>query len=224
MYKEFFNMIKKNNPNETIIIDAVVGAGKTVYVEMLSKDMNIPNFQEPVQDNPILDKFYYDRKRYSFPLQIFFLNRRFDMLKKAAELKKPTLMDRSIYGDMIFAKLLFESGDMDKDEYMLYHDLLINMLDHVEAPKLMIYLKIDTNSAIERIKKRGRDYEQIVEREYWERLNKEYESYFAEYNLSPLLVIDAAKYDIIENPNDKETVLKLIKQKLDEIDNYKNND
>lgn len=217
MYKEFFNMIKKNNPNETIVIDAVVGAGKTVYMEILSKEMNIPCFEEPVLENPLLDKFYHDRKRYSFPLQIFFLNRRFEMLKQASALGKPTLMDRSIYGDMIFAKLLYEEGNMDKDEYILYRDLLTNMLDHVEAPKLMIYLKIDTDSAIERIKKRGRDYEQIVERAYWENLNREYESYFSEYNLSPLLVIDAAKYDIVENPNDKKAVLDIIRQKISEI-------
>lgn len=218
MYKEFFNMIKKNNSNKAIVIDAVVGAGKTVYMEMLSKEMKIPCFEEPVQDNPILDRFYHDRKRYSFPLQIFFLNRRFRMLKEAAELGKPTLMDRSIYGDVIFAKLLYEEGNMDKDEYMLYRELLMNMLEHVEAPKLMIYLKIDTDSAIERIRKRGRDYEQIVEREYWETLNWEYESYFAEYNLSPLLVIDAAKYDIVESTKDKEEVLQLIYQKLNQLD------
>ena len=217
MYKEFFSMIKKNNHNEAIVIDAVVGAGKTVYVDMLSKKLNIPCFHEPVEDNPILDKFYHDRKRYSFPLQIFFLNRRFKMLKQAAELGKPSLMDRSIYGDMIFAKLLHEEGNMDKDEYILYRDLLTNMLDHVEAPKLMIYLKIDTDAAIARIKKRGRDYEQIVERAYWERLNKEYEDYFAEYNLSPLLVIDAAKYDIIENPKDQEEIIKIIQQRLNTL-------
>jgi deoxyadenosine/deoxycytidine kinase len=222
VYKEFFKMIKKNNRNETIVIDAVVGAGKTVYVDMLSKEMNIPCFHEPVQDNPILDKFYHDRKRYSFPLQIFFLNRRFEMLKHASELEKPSLMDRSIYGDMIFAKLLYEEGNMEKEEYMLYHDLLVNMLDHVEAPKLMIYLKIDTDSAIERIKKRGRDYEQIVERGYWERLNREYENYFSDYNLSPLLVIDAARYDIVGNQKDKEEVLETIRRKIGELDSSKN--
>lgn len=222
MYKEFFNMIKKNKVNETIIIDAVVGAGKTVYMEMLSEEMKIPCYQEPVQDNPILDKFYYDRKRYSFPLQIYFLNRRFEMLKEAAKSGKPVLMDRSIYGDMIFAKLLYEEGSMEKDEYMLYRDLLTNMLEHVEAPKLMIYLKIDTDSAIERIRKRGRDYEQIVERDYWDNLNKEYEDYFSEYNLSPLLVIDAAKYDIVGNMKDRKEILNIISQKIAEVDNGKN--
>lgn len=207
-------MIKKNKPNETIVIDAVVGAGKTSYMEMLSEEMKIPYFQEPVQDNPLLDKFYYDRKRYAFPLQIYFLNRRFEMLKQASEAGKPSLMDRSIYGDMIFAKMLYEEGDMEKDEFILYRDLLTNMLDHVQAPKLMIYLKIDTDSAIERIKKRGRDYEQIVERDYWENLNKEYEDYFSNYNLSPLLVIEAAKYDIVGNLKDREKVLQIIRQAM----------
>ena len=207
-------MIKKNKPNETIVIDAVVGAGKTSYMEMLSEEMKIPYFQEPVQDNPLLDKFYYDRKRYAFPLQIYFLNRRFEMLKQASEAGEPSLMDRSIYGDMIFAKMLYEKGDMEKDEFILYRDLLTNMLDHVEAPKLMIYLKIDTDSAIERIKKRGRDYEQIVERDYWENLNKEYEDYFSNYSLSPLLVIEAAKYDIVGNLKDREKVLQIIRQAM----------
>lgn len=214
MYKEFFNMIKKNKPNETIVIDAVVGAGKTSYMEMLSEEMKIPCFQEPVQENSLLDKFYYDRKRYAFPLQIYFLNRRFEMLKQASESGEPSLMDRSIYGDMIFAKMLYEKGDMEKDEFILYRDLLTNMLDHVEAPKLMIYLKIDTDSAIERIKKRGRDYEQIVERDYWENLNKEYEDYFSNYTLSPLLVIEAAKYDIVGNLKDREKVLQIIREAM----------
>ena len=220
VYKEFFNMIKKNKPNETIVIDAVVGAGKTSYMEMLSEEIKIPCFQEPVQDNPLLDKFYYDRKRYAFPLQIYFLNRRFEMLKQASEVGAQRLMDRSIYGDMIFAKLLYEEGNMEKDEYILYRDLLANMLDHVEAPKLMIYLKIDTDTAIDRIKKRGREYELIVEREYWENLNKEYEDYFSEYNLSPLLVIDAAKYDIVGNSKDRMEIVQMIRQKINEVNSY----
>ena len=208
-------MIKKNNPNDIIVIDGVVGAGKTVYMEMIAEEMKIPSFLEPVQNNPLLHKFYHDRKRYSFPLQVYFLNRRFESLKKAAALGKLTIMDRSIYGDMIFAKLLYEEGSMEKDEFMLYRDLLVNMLDHVEAPKLMIFLKIDTDSAIERIKKRGRAYEQIVEREYWERLNKEYEDYFTAYNLSPLLTIEASRYDIIGNPQDRKAVMQMIRQKIE---------
>lgn len=217
-YKAFFDMIKKNHPNQTIVIDAVVGAGKTIYMEALSKKLGVSCFEEPVVDNPLLDKFYYDRKKYAFPLQIFFLNRRFRMIKKAAIEENLTIMDRSIYGDMIFAKLLHDEGNMGEDEFSLYIDLLANMLDHVEAPKLMIYLKVDVDTAISRIQKRGRDYEQIVERDYWENLNKEYEAYFSAYNLSPLLIIDAAKYDIVESEVDREAVLELILEKLKTLD------
>ncbi len=216
MYKEFFNMIKKNNPNELIIVDGVVGSGKTTFMNLLKEELSLPGFEEPVTDNPLLEKFYHDRKRYSFPLQVFFLNRRFRMLKDAGENLTASVMDRSIYGDVIFAKLLHEGGDMEKDEFDLYQELLVNMLDHIESPKLMIYLKCDVDTAIRRIEKRGRDYEQIVERDYWERLNKEYEAYFKEYNLSKLLVIDVKNYDLLENEKDRKEVMDLVKKAISE--------
>ncbi|SDI87968.1 deoxynucleoside kinase [Proteiniclasticum ruminis] len=209
-------MIKKNNPNELIIVDGVVGSGKTTFMNLLKEELSLPGFEEPVTDNPLLEKFYHDRKRYSFPLQVFFLNRRFRMLKDAGENLTASVMDRSIYGDVIFAKLLHEGGDMEKDEFDLYQELLVNMLDHIESPKLMIYLKCDVDTAIHRIEKRGRDYEQIVERDYWERLNKEYEAYFKEYNLSKLLVIDVKNYDLLENEKDRKEVMDLVKKAISE--------
>ncbi|NLC54712.1 MAG: deoxynucleoside kinase [Erysipelothrix sp.] len=221
MYKEFFKMIKRNKANNTIVIDGVVGVGKTTLMDLLSEELGYDKFLEPVVDNPILDKFYHDRKRYAFTLQIFFLNRRFKMLKEAAQIKQQTLMDRSIYGDVIFAKLLNYNQEMDDPEFDIYMELLANMLDHIEPPKLMIYLKIDTDRAIERIKARGRDFEQVVEREYWQNLNKEYNEYFSEYNLSPLLVIDAAKYDLVSNESDKKAVVELIKAELNKINQSK---
>ena len=209
-------MIKKNNPNELIIVDGVVGSGKTTFMNLLKEELSLPGFEEPVTDNPLLEKFYHDRKRYSFPLQVFFLNRRFRMLKDAGENLTASVMDRSIYGDVIFAKLLHEGGDMEKDEFDLYQELLVNMLDHIESPKLMIYLKCDVDTAISRIEKRGRDYEQIVERDYWERLNREYEDYFKEYNLSKLLVIDVKNYDLLENEKDRKEVMDLVKKVISE--------
>ena len=209
-------MIKKNNPNELIIVDGVVGSGKTTFMNLLKEELSLPGFEEPVTDNPLLEKFYHDRKRYSFPLQVFFLNRRFRMLKDAGENLTASVMDRSIYGDVIFAKLLHEGGDMEKDEFDLYQELLVNMLDHIESPKLMIYLKCDVDTAISRIEKRGRDYEQIVERDYWERLNREYEDYFKEYNLSKLLVIDVKNYDLLENEKDRKEVMDLVKKAISE--------
>lgn len=221
MYKEFFKMIKKNNANNTIVIDGVVGVGKTTLMDLLSDKLGYQKFLEPVVDNPILDKFYHNRKRYAFTLQIFFLNRRFKMLKDAAMLKEKTLMDRSIYGDVIFAKLLKDNGEMSDSEFEIYMELLANMLDHIDAPKLMVYLKIDTDNAIKRIKERGRDFEQIVEREYWENLNKEYNDYFSAYDLSPLLIIDANKFDMINSKEDQDYIISLIETELKRIDSTK---
>lgn len=218
MYKEFFDMVKKNAPNEMIVVDGVVGSGKTTLMNILTEELGVSGFEEPVTDNPILGKFYHDRKRYAFPLQIFFLNRRFRMLKEAQENKSSSVMDRSIYGDVIFAKLLHDGGDMETDEFMLYQDLLTNMLDHIQAPKLMIYLRTDVDTAIRRIESRGRDYEQIVERDYWERLNKEYEDYFSAYNLSKLLIIETKDYNIIDSMEDRRKVVELVRKALAESD------
>lgn len=219
-YKNFFELIENKRKEEVImnaiIIDGPVGVGKTSLMEILVSEFGYKPFLEPVSDNPLLDKFYYNRKRYSFPLQIFFLNRRFAMLKDAQELDG-TIMDRSIYGDVIFARMLCDGGDMEKEEYALYKELLANMLEHVQAPKLIIYLETSVDKVIEKIKKRGRDYEQVVEREYWEQLNKEYRDYFNYYNISPILKINVDDLDYVNNNDDRNFVINLIKNKLEEI-------
>ena len=207
----------ESNNTGIIVIDAIVGAGKTTYMNILSEALGLRCFEEPVEENPILDRFYKNRKRYGFASQVFFLNKRIKMLKEANNLNQLVLMDRSIYGDAIFAKLLNLEGNMEIEEYNLYLELFNNMMDNVKSPKLLIYLKIDTDSAINRIKLRGRDFEQTVEKSYWENLNKEYENYFSNYNLSPMLIIDAAKYDIVENLDHRKEIISLIKNKLKEL-------
>ena len=219
-YKQFFDLILKTRRDETImdsiIVDGPVGVGKTSLMEILTEQFGYQQFLEPITNNPLLDKFYYDRKKYAFPLQIFFLNKRFAMLKEAAEVKG-SIMDRSIYGDVIFARLLSQGGDMDPEEYDLYEELLSNMLEHVQAPKLMIYLQTNVEDMVEKIKKRGRDYEQVVEREYWEKLNNEYEDYFENYNISPILVINVQGLDFVGNQEHRQKVIKLINAKLETL-------
>lgn len=223
-YKAFFDLINNSRREEgimnSIIIDGCVGVGKTSLMDILTKEFGYEAFSEPVTDNPLLDKFYYNRKRYAFPLQIFFLNKRFAMLKEAASMDR-TVMDRSIYGDVIFAKLLAEGGDMEKAEYSLYKELLTNMVEHIQPPKLMIYLQSSVDNIVKKIERRGRDYEQVVEREYWERLNTEYEDYFSQYNLSPLLVINTNDIDYVNVPKDREDIIKVIKDKLQEVEGVK---
>lgn len=195
-----------------VVIEGVVGVGKSSLMNILATQ-GYEAFEEPVVDNPVLDKFYHDRTRYSFPLQVFFLNKRFEHIKQAKDVSR-AVMDRSIYGDAIFARMLNLSQEMSDEEFQIYTELLTNMLEHVHKPKLMVYLEISVDEAMRRIQKRGRDYEQIVEREYWEKLNTEYTHYFNEYKLSPILKINVDNLDFENNPEDREYVLKLINDKL----------
>lgn len=214
-YKNFFEKIKlgEKTMNNIICMDGVVGVGKSTLGEILSEALGVEFFREPVLNNPLLDKFYYDKKKYSFPLQIFFLNKRFEMIKKAEKLNG-CVMDRSIYGDIIFAKMLMEEGNMSKEEYDVYEELLYNMLEHIKKPRLMIYLETTVDNAIEKIKRRGRDYEQIVDREYWENLNKNYREYFKHFNLAETLVVNVDNLDIKDNPEHRKWFIKTVKEKL----------
>lgn len=195
-----------------IAIDGMVGAGKSTLARKLSKKGFVP-FYEPFTKNPVLEKFYKDKSRFSLASQIFFINERFKHIKKASKIKN-AVIDRSIYGDSIFAKMLMESGNMTELEYSIYEELLNNMLFYCPKPTLMIYLKISTEKAIERIKKRGRDYEIKVKKDYWESLNYHYEQLFSKYNNSPLLIINVDNLDFENNLKDEQYVLNLIEQKL----------
>ncbi|NLW15061.1 MAG: deoxynucleoside kinase [Erysipelothrix sp.] len=200
---------------DMIVIEGVVGVGKSSLMRILGQKGYV-EFEEPVVDNPILDKFYHDRQRYSFPLQVFFLNKRFEHIKKAKSVTN-AVMDRSIYGDAIFARMLNINDEMSDEEFEIYVELLENMLEHVQRPKLMVYLEISVDEAIKRIKKRGRDYEQIVERAYWEKLNEEYTTYFDNYSLSPILKINVDNIDFENNAEDRVYVMNLIDEKLKEL-------
>lgn len=214
-YTNFFKKakLKEDIMKGTICVDGVVGVGKSSLGNLLAERYNITIYNEPVVDNPILDKFYYDKKRWSFPLQIFFLNKRFKMIKNASKLDG-CVMDRSIYGDVIFSKMLVHDGHMTKEEFELYEELLYNMLEHVEKPRLMIYLETSVENAIKKIKKRGREYEQIVPYEYWEHLDKNYREYFENYNLSDIIKINVDEIDFVNNEKDREYIFKLIDEKL----------
>lgn len=200
-----------------IIVDGVVGVGKSTLMNILAEERNMVPFQEPVVDNPVLEKFYHDRERYSFPLQTFFLNKRFEHIKKASSLKN-AILDRSIYGDVIFAKMLNDTKEMSDEEFDIYNDLFHHMLKHIQAPKLMVYLEISVDNAINRIQKRGRDYELIVEKEYWERLNDNYTNYFTNYNFSSILKINVDNIDFENNLEDRKYVLSVINEALNKIE------
>ena len=201
---------------EMIVIDGVVGCGKTSLMDLLVEKEGYTPFLEPIINNKLLNKFYYDRKRYSFALQIFFLNNRFKMIKEASSIEK-SVLDRSIYGDAIFAKMLHENNEMCDEEFELYIDLLSNMLEHCNPPKLMVYLECSVDTAIKRIKLRNRDYEQVVEKDYWERLNLHYGKYFEDYHISPMLKINIDNADFVKSESDRLYIMDKLKKEIDLI-------
>lgn len=202
---------------DMIVVDGVVGAGKSTLQKILVDEFGFVPFEETVVNNPILDKFYYDRKRYAFPLQIFFLNERFKYIQEASKIEN-AILDRSIYGDLIFAKLLKDNGDMTKVEFDIYLSMFHNLIEHCKPPKLMVYLEVSPEEAARRIAKRGRQYELQTDMDYWVKLNKEYRDYFDQYNLSPILKINVDNIDFETNLKDRDYVLTLIKNKLQEVD------
>ena len=191
-----------------IIVDGTVGAGKSTLAEILSKELNVPIYFE--LENKVtldlLEEFYKDKKRWAFTLQIHFLNERFKMIKNIQ--KDGGILDRSIFGDRIFAQMLNEDGYMTNDEFTTYNTLLDNMLEHVRKPDFLLYIDCDLETAMERIKGRGREMELGVDTVYWSRLNDKYRSWYNTYNLSDKLSIDAKSY----HPDNKDEVNNIINQ------------
>lgn len=212
-----------------ITIGAMIGAGKTSLAELVANHFNSEVFYESVDDNPILPVFYtaseeeIQAKRYPFLLQLWFLNTRFKSIKEAL-IKDNNVLDRSIYEDWYFAKVNKDLGRISDLEFSLYEDLLNNMLEELEelpkkSPDLMIYLSGSFETILERIKKRGREYEldeALVSYYYtlWEGYDNWIEHH---YKASEVLIINIDEIDYVNNEEHKQKVLSMIEQKLEEI-------
>lgn len=205
-----------------ITVAGMIGAGKTTLTDLLAERMNFKPLYEDVEDNLILPLFYTaseeekQSKRYPFLLQLEFLNSRFSKVKEAL-IENDVVMDRSIYEDEHFSRVLNERGEISDLEFSIYQKLLNNMLDELEelpkkAPDLLIYIKISFEKTMERIGLRGREYEQDADlREYYYDLWKSYDKWVEEeYNQSHVLVIEADELDLVGNDADKEHVVDLV--------------
>ena len=207
-----------------IITAGMIGVGKTTLTKKLARHLGTQPFYEPVEDNPVLSDYYSDPKRYGFSLQIYFLNKRFRMIK-AALADDNNILDRSIYEDALFTEENFEEGNISAAEFEIYLDLLDNMMNEIKEggkkrPDLLVYADADFDTIIARIKKRGRKYEQVdnnPEREdYYFRIWNKYHEWYENYNISPKIRIDLETLDL-SNDDDVETVLAIIDEKLKEI-------
>lgn len=193
------------------MIEGTVGCGKTTLGKFLSDYLNIKLYEELTNDDTIvlLNKFYKDQIRWSFALQIHFLNERFKMIKEINKLSSG-ILDRSIYGDAIFAQMLNEDGRMTNEEYNTYKSLLNNMLEHVKPPKLMVYLKCSTDTAVKRIANRNRGSEIDVPMKYWLRLNDKYDFWYNEYNQSEKMSLDVDNFNIYDDIQRNEVLNKIV--------------
>ncbi|HOB12181.1 MAG TPA: deoxynucleoside kinase [Syntrophomonadaceae bacterium] len=201
-----------NSSGVEIVVDGVTGVGKTSLVKIISEEFNLTPFNEMFDDeNRLLHKFFYDRPKWAFPMQTNFLTNRFKQYRKAMQIGR-AVMDRSIYSDRIFARMYLEYGYLSPEEYDVYNNLLNALLEHVKPPKLLVYLRVNTDEAIRRIHRRGRPDEIEVEREYWDRLNKFYEKNYQDFNLGKLLVLQVDNLDYVHRPEDRQYMVDQIRQ------------
>ena len=192
-----------------------IGAGKTSLTELLSKHYGWEAHFEDVIDNPYLDDFYNHMERWSFNLQIYFLNSRFRQLENFSNSNKKFIQDRTIYEDAhIFAPNLHAMGLMNQRDFNNYQSLFGLMESMIEGPDILIYLRSSIPNLVHKIHKRGREYENSISIEYLSRLNERYEAWVSTYNKGKLLVVDVDKIDFVENKADLGSVIQKIDAEL----------
>jgi deoxyadenosine/deoxycytidine kinase len=207
--------------NNFFVVAGNIGCGKTTLTKLLSEEFAFKPYFESVNDNPYLSDFYQSMERWSFPLQIYFLNHRFKTHRLIESTQGSSIQDRSIYEDAnIFARALFEQKSMDARDYENYLNLYYSMIEFLSPPTLMIFLKRSLPKLKERIALRGRDYEKNIPSEYLERLNNYYEDFAANYNFGKSIVVDTDDLDFINNQEDFQTLVKKIKNTLDQQDMF----
>ncbi len=184
-----------------IAVAGNIGAGKTTLTELLAKHYRWEAHYEDVVDNPYLDDFYNQMERWSFNLQIYFLNSRYRQILKIRETGKNVIQDRTIYEDAhIFAPNLHAMGLMTNRDFSNYTGLFELMEQLVQPPDLLIYLRSTISNLVQQIHKRGRDYENSISIDYLSRLNERYEAWAHGYEKGNLLIIDVDKLDFVDNP------------------------
>lgn len=186
-----------------VAIAGNIGAGKTTLTQLLAKHFDWEPEFEDVLENPYLEDFYNDMKRWSFNLQIYFLNSRFRQILDIRESGKDVIQDRTIYEDAyIFAPNLHSMNLMTNRDYNNYSSLFELMESVTKAPDLLIYLRSTVPNLVKQIQKRGRDYENSISIDYLNRLNERYEAWIEGYDKGKLLVIDVDNLDFVGNPED----------------------
>lgn len=194
-----------------IAIAGNIGSGKTTLTRLLSKHYKWEAHFEDVDENPYLNDFYNDMQRWSFNLQIYFLNSRFTQILNIRKSGKTVVQDRTIYEDAhIFAPNLHAMGLMSSRDFDNYFSLFKLMSSLVQPPELLIYLRASVPTLVNQIQKRGRDYENSIRLDYLKRLNERYEAWIGKYDLGKLLVIDVDHLNFGEKNEDLSSIINKI--------------
>ncbi len=198
-----------------VAIAGNIGAGKTTLTKLLAKHYNWEAQYEDVLENPYLEDFYNKMERWSFNLQIYFLNSRFRQILELRESGKEIIQDRTIYEDAhIFAPNLHAMGLMTNRDYENYRSLFDLMESVVKGPDLLIYLRSSIPNLVSQIHKRGRDYENSISIDYLSRLNERYEAWVHNYSKGNLLIIDVDNINFVDNPEDLGNIITRIDGEL----------
>ena len=194
-------MLDKQKTNVSFIgLAGNIGVGKTTFTKLLSKSLDWTPYFESVTDNPYLNDFYGDMKRWGFNLQVYFLHKRFQMHQAMSKSSTCVIQDRTIYEDMeIFARNLYQLGKLSKRDWENYSGLFAVMTSYLKKPDLIIYLRAETDTLISRIKNRGRDYENSIDPEYVHTLNLSYDRWIRSITGQPVMTIQTDDFNIFKD-------------------------
>ena len=194
-----------------VAIAGNIGAGKTTLTKLLSKHFKWEPQYEDVLENPYLEDFYDQMERWSFNLQVYFLNSRFRQILDIRESGKDIIQDRTIYEDAyIFAPNLHDMGLMTNRDFENYRSLFDLMESVTKAPDLLIYLRSTVPNLVKQIQKRGREYENSISIDYLNKLNERYESWVKSYKKGKLLIFDVDDINFVDNPEDLGNIITII--------------
>ena len=202
-----------------VVISGNIGVGKTTLSKKISKKFNWNLQLEEVKNNPYLDDFYKSMSDWSFHLQIFFLNSRFNQIQKISESDNVVIQDRSIYEDYeVFTKTLHDSGVLKDREFNNYKRLYNTILKYINEPDLLIYLRnLNIDKIISNIDKRSRKFEKSIDKEYLKKLNIYYENWIKKHPQEKILTIDLSEDDFIEDPKFLKKIYSMIEKKINEL-------
>ncbi|TSD66153.1 deoxynucleoside kinase [Inquilinus sp. KBS0705] len=198
-----------------IAIVGNIGAGKTTLTEMLAKNYGWDPLYEAVDNNPYLEDFYSEMKRWSFNLQIYFLNSRYRQIIEIQKSGRDIIQDRTIYEDAyIFAENLHDMGLMTTRDYENYQSMFDNITEYIKPPDLLVYLKASVPTLVNNIQRRGREYEIGIRIDYLSKLNEKYDKWIKNYKLGKLLILDKDTLDFANNTDDMATIVQAIEREI----------